>query len=323
MSEAGTTIVICTWNRSSLLAKTLDSLQRQEVADRSQFEVIVVDNNSSDDTRVIVEGLMPGWTLGRLRYLFEERQGKQFALNLGVREAAGPLIAFTDDDILFRPDWLRQVGAVFAQPEVELAGGKTLVAWPDSGRPAWYHDQMLAVLGGVDLGDHRLDPAPPGYAPAGGNLIARRSLFDRVGLFSEAHFRHMDFEFGMRCSAAGARVVYDPSLVIFAPVDKRCLTPRYFRRWSFKAGIARDGGTEAGRRRWPAAPRWIYRQAIDDAFALKWTPRGRLEPSAFNQELRLWRSLGTICNAWHGWLRPARHGEWVARYSQKKNNLDY
>ena len=131
-----------------------------------------------------------------------------------------------------------QVDAVFGNPNVTLAGGRTELQWPGDGPPTWYDEAMSAIVGRVDLGPERLQPPPPTYAPAGANLLARLELFERVGGFSEAHFRHMDFEFGQRCLARGEAVAYEPRLVVTAPVEAAILTQRYFRRWSFKAGIS-------------------------------------------------------------------------------------
>jgi glycosyltransferase involved in cell wall biosynthesis len=319
-APATLSVIICTWNRADTLRETLDSLSRQQGVDPAGVEVIVVDNNSSDHTGQTVEAASAAWPLGTLRYAFEPRQGKQFALNQGVGLASHEILAFTDDDIQFPTDWLCNVLQVVADEGVDLAGGKTLIRWPAAGKPNWYADDMLAIVGGVDLGDRRLDPSPKDYGPAGANLIARRSLFGRVGGYSEVHFRHMDHEFGLRCQARGIRVVYDPRLVVHAPVDEACLTPRYFRRWSFKAGITRSGGVEAKRERLPRVQPWIYRQAMEDAVIVA---LGRLRPStphSFSRELRLWRAWGTIANAWHAWLRPGRHADWVEQRSEKRNN---
>ena len=131
----------------------------------------------------------------------------------------------------------------------------------------------------------------------------------------------MDFEFGMRCQQAGARVVYDPRIVVHAPVDATMLTRRYFQRWSFKSGLSRGGGIDAARGSAPPVPRWLYRQLVEDAW-FTWV-RGRSLPpaAAFSRELRLWRAWGTIANVWHARLRPARHAAWVEAHSQKKNNV--
>ncbi len=316
------TVVICTWNRCASLAQSLDSLAAVRVPAGSSVETLVVDNNSNDATQQVVEQRCAAWPLGSLRYLFEGRQGKQFALNTAIESSAGEVLAFTDDDIVFPPDWLEAAKDVFSDTAVELAGGRTLIDWPSDGKPAWYQDDMLAILAGVDLGPERLDPAPPHYAPGGSNMFVRRSLFERIGRFDERLYRHMDHEFGIRSQAQGTRVAYDPRLTVSAPVDPTCLTQRYFRRWSFKAGFARSGGAAAVAYRWPKVPLWIYRQMLEDWLSIH-VLNGRASGSAqsFGRELRLWRAWGTVANAWHAFLRPASHAEWVKAHSQKKANL--
>lgn len=320
-ADSGVSIVICTWNRASSLDTTLRSLAEQQVSCAEDVEVIVVDNNSADSTRQIVQQRARQWPLGCLVYEFEPRQGKQFALNRGIARATHAVIAFTDDDILFPPQWLRSIQRLFADPQVDLAGGRTLIGWPREGPPSWYADELQAVLGGVDLGATMLNPAPAGYAPAGGNMAVRRPLFERCGGFSELHFRHMDHEFGIRCQRLGARVVYDPALEVLAPVDIACLSKRYFRRWAFKAGIAQNDGKGLAERSFPRLPGWMYRQLVGDALVVVFplaTPATR-----FAREFRFWRMWGTMANAWRVWLRPGSHERWIAKYSQKKGGRFY
>jgi glycosyltransferase involved in cell wall biosynthesis len=317
----GVSVIICTWNRSALLAKTLSSLKEQVRHSPVAVEVVVVDNNSTDQTRQLVHSLSMEWPAAALRYEFEPKQGKQFALNRGIRLASYSVLAFTDDDILFPHDWITQAHALLKDGSTDLVGGQTKPSWPGGVPPSWYSQEMQAIVGGVDLGSRRLEPAPVTYAPAGGNLVARRDLFDRIGLFSEAHFRHMDFEFGMRCQAKGVRIAYDPRLTVEAPVDPMILTKRYFRRWSFKAGIAQDVVDDQSRSAWRRVPLWRYRQALGDALFLVFGGLTRPAAERFNHELRFWRNLGAIVSAWHCWIRPSGHDSWVARLSQKKNNI--
>jgi GT2 family glycosyltransferase len=161
---------------------------------------------------------------------------------------------------------------------------------------------------------------PPGYAPAGSNMMARRRVFERVGGFSETHFRHMDYEFGLRCAKAGVTTSYDPSLVVYAPVDAQLLSKRYFRRWSFKAGISRDdaGKTMAT---FLAVPRWLYRQLLQDLCGYPFDLLFRSPREAFTRELRLWRTYGTISSRWYASLWPDEFPKWVEKYSQKKKNV--
>lgn len=314
-------IIICTWNRANSLRTTLQSLNEQADCDHLNIEVIVVDNNSTDNTKSVVQEVQSGWKLGKLRYIFELRQGKQFALNLGVSVSEYGILAFTDDDIIFPTDWVKNIDEVFADEMQELTGGKTLLIWPDSGKPDWYDDGMLAILAGVDLGDKKLSPPPSGYAPAGSNLIARRELFDRVGGYSELHFRHMDHEFGVRCARSGVNIAYEPSLVVYAPVDGACLTKRYFRRWSFKAGIAEYGSEPTSVATLIFVPRWVYRQLIEDCVFLIVRAFSVKDGSYFSRELRLWRGLGIIASRWYEKCRPGHYSKWVEKYSQKRKDL--
>jgi glycosyltransferase involved in cell wall biosynthesis len=315
-------IIICTWNRAALLRGTLMSLQKQIVPANTEVDVIVVDNNSSDDTKPMVEQLCNEWQPGTLHYTFERRQGKQFALNAGIAVSRSELLAFTDDDIILPPDWIANICSAFENSQIQLVGGKTLLAWPEAGIPSWYAPDMAAILGEVDIGAQRLCPPPPHYAPAGANLVARRSLFDRVGLFSDTHFRHMDYEFGLRCAKAQVGIAYDPSLVVLAPVDARILSKRYFRRWSFKAGIAGSGAAPASETaKFFGVPRWIFRRLLSDLVCLPVELLLKPHAKAFARELRIWRDLGTIASAWYSRIWPQRYPQWMERYSQKTNNL--
>jgi glycosyltransferase involved in cell wall biosynthesis len=316
-------VVICTCNRADMLAATLDSLAAVRAPAGSTVDVLVVDNNSQDGTQARVRQREAGWPLDRLHALFEPRQGKQFALNTAIahaRELGCEVLAFSDDDIVFPPDWLEQVDAVFADGAIALAGGRTTLEWPATGRPVWYDDAMGAIVGGVDLGSERLMPPPPGYAPAGANLAARTELFTRVGGFSEAHFRHMDFEFGQRCLQRGEAVAYEPRLQVTAPIDPAMLTRRYFRRWSLKAGIEPWHRARPGERQLAWVPVWLYRQLLQDMALWLVAPLlCEAPPERFARELRIWRGWGTVAARWMSRLRPTAYPAWVERRSLKRN----
>jgi len=299
----------------------LQSLNEQMNCGLLDIEVIVVDNNSTDDTKAVVEEALMNWKLGELRYTFEPRQGKQFALNHGIRLSRKEILAFTDDDIIFPNDWISNIGRVFEDETLDLAGGKTVIVWPESGKPSWFDPGMSAIVGSVDLGDKRLCPPPPEYAPAGANLVVRRALFERTDLFSEAHFRHMDHEFGLRCARAQANIAYEPSLVVYAPVASACLSKRYFRRWSFKAGIAYDGPQDSSVATLLFVPRWVYRQLVEDCAFLIFRSFFARDTFVFSRELRLWRAFGLIASRWYAKCWPEHYPKWVEKYSQKRKDL--
>jgi len=318
MTIQSVSVIICTWNRRESLERTLATLSRQRVPPGCDVEVLVVDNNSTDGTAAVVRERQAGWPLGRLDYLREERQGKQFALNLGTRASRGEILAFTDDDVIVAESWLERALQIFGTRAVDLAGGRTDLVWPDGNQPGWFRSTMLAVLGGVDVGDEPLPEPPSDYAPSGTNLIARRSLFDRVGFYSETHFRHMDYEFGIRARRSGAVVEYHPDLVVYTPVPPEVINRRYFRRWYFKLGIASEMHSSDRSPRLLGIPRWMWRRAAEDgAAALVHALRGD-EDSVFDRELRSIMCVGQLCAAWHRALLPRRHQEWVRRWSQKR-----
>ena len=103
------TVIIATYNRADMLPGALESVLAQE-ADGVRYEVIVVDNNSPDQTREVVESFIARGHRN-LRYLFEGRQGVAYARNTALAHASAPIIAFTDDDVRVSPDWVAMISA--------------------------------------------------------------------------------------------------------------------------------------------------------------------------------------------------------------------
>jgi glucosyl-dolichyl phosphate glucuronosyltransferase len=101
------TVIMCTYNRCHSVARAMGSVAASTLPNSVKWEVIVVDNNSSDQTRQVIEDFC-GWHLGRFRYVFEPKQGLSHARNAGIQEAQGNILAFTDDDVTVQPNWLQK-----------------------------------------------------------------------------------------------------------------------------------------------------------------------------------------------------------------------
>ena len=99
------TVILCTYNRCESLSMALESVALSSLPASVEWDVLVVDNNSRDLTRPVVEKFCQRFPK-RFKYVFEARQGKSFALNRGIREAAGDVLVFIDDDITVEPNWL-------------------------------------------------------------------------------------------------------------------------------------------------------------------------------------------------------------------------
>ena len=127
-------IVIPTYNRADELRETIRSIARLRV--EGTWELIVVDNNSPDQTRAVVEAEQDTFPAA-LHYLFEPEQGRYAALNTGIRAAAGEIIATTDDDARVETDWLTKARAGLDAIGCDYVGGKVFPIWKDKKRPVW------------------------------------------------------------------------------------------------------------------------------------------------------------------------------------------
>ncbi len=289
-------VVVGTYNRCGLLEGALDSLLAQE-SNAVRYEVIVVDNNSTDATRDLVISLAARDT--RVRYLFEGRQGISYARNAGVGYARAPIVAFTDDDVRAAPDWIRTIHQTFnSHPEIGFIGGKVLPVW-NVAPPEWLTIKHWSPLGIQDHGDSEFYLEPKGVKGViGANLVVRRELFERVGLFApevqlvKGSIGTMeDHEFIGRLWNSGIVGLYVPCLIVHAPVESERLRKRYHRRWHKGHGhsyaIMREERMEKASWRLFDVPAHMYRQAIVDAlgFAKHWLLRQ--EENAFLYEVRL------------------------------------
>jgi glycosyltransferase involved in cell wall biosynthesis len=287
--------VLCTFNRAAVLARALEALVNQAEG-TPLYEVLVIDNNSRDRTRQVVAPFLRG---GVVRYLHEPEQGLSAARNCGIRHARAPIVAFTDDDVLVDRSWLRTIACAFArQPEIAFLGGKVLPIWFET-PPRWLAFAGNAPLALADYGDEPrlIDPQRP-ICLLGANLCVHRAAFDHIGMFSTQLQRLRDgigstedHELQLRLLGAGFTGLYDPALVVRAPVPGQRLRRRYHRAWHLGHGryfaLMREPGFE--RTRWAplGVPGHVYRAAVREAVA--WT-RDLLRlrgAAAFAHELRL------------------------------------
>ena len=177
-------VVLATWNRARLLAGALEALAAQEVPAGLAWEVVVVDNNSSDSTAGVVDGFANAAV--RVRRVFEPEQGLSHARNRGVREARGAIVAFCDDDVLPAADWVAGIPAAMDRWSADGVGGRILPRW-EAPPPSWLTEnrrllRQLALMDWEGSGLLAL-PLAPNPQVWGANMAFRREVFDRVGLF--------------------------------------------------------------------------------------------------------------------------------------------
>ena len=297
LSEPAVSVVIPTYNRSEPLRRALLALLKQD-ASRSTFEVIVVDNNSSDDTRTTVQALAAGGAVN-LRYLREQRQGNAYARNSGIDSSRGSIIAFLDDDVVARRDWISTLKTAFeAHDDLSFVGGRIFPLWHNP-PPSWLTVEHWSPLALIDYGLDELEIA--GENPLGlltANIAFRREVFDELGVFSPRLQRVKnaigsleDHEFLLRVCRSGKKGKYMPHLIATALIERERLTKDYHRRWHTGHGrfyaMMRDPQWERTNLRLLGIPAHMYRQTACDA--LGWIKNKMLRRSdkAFVHESRL------------------------------------
>ncbi|HXG65871.1 MAG TPA: glycosyltransferase [Blastocatellia bacterium] len=311
-------VIIPTYNRCDLLIRTLDSLFTARRPPELAVSITVVDNNSKDRTRPVVEAQMQRFQ-GRLGYVFESRQGRSHALNAGIRSTDGDLVGMIDDDEEVDPHWYECIYSAFTQMEVDFIGGPYYPRW-GAEPPAWLPADKRGVIGWVDGGPcvRPFDESYPGNL-MGGNAVLRRSLFEKVGLYATDLGRtdkHLlsceDEEMYKRLLAAGARGFYLPDLIIYHYIPPERLTRKYFRQWCFWRGVSL--GVLDRKQPSPVAylagvPRWLYGRAARGLLRIARTSWGRDKDAArnFSDELAFWDLAGFFYGK--HFYRPRANGD--------------
>ncbi|MBM4027072.1 MAG: glycosyltransferase family 2 protein, partial [Planctomycetes bacterium] len=209
-------IAICTYNNAKKLAVALESLRDLTCPPGVSYEILVIDNNSRDETRDVVRQWQGAWG-PRLRYVFEERQGLSHARNRAWREAAGDIVSYLDDDVKVDSGWLTAVAAAFAEHAAAVVGGRSYLIYP-SQRPAWLPEKYEILLSRLDHGAQVL--VDTDRELFGVNFSVRKDWLDRVGGFDASLGRHRrslssgeERDLLQRIRARGGIAVYEPRAV--------------------------------------------------------------------------------------------------------------
>lgn len=243
-------VLIATFNRAALLDETLTSLATMGNPSTLNWEVLIVDNNSTDDTRAVVERHQLTFPVP-LHYLFEAKQGRSSALNTAIATAKGRVLVFTDDDVRVADGWLTAAHAVLTRGDERLgyAGGPVRPIW-GAPPPRWLDLTRGDLWGTIAIQDHGsalIGYEVAGKVPLGANMAVRREVFDRAGGFrADLGRANGRFVLGqevpewlLRVRAAGFCGMYVPDMEVHHHIPAKRLTKTYFRRWWIGKGVSR------------------------------------------------------------------------------------
>ncbi len=211
-------VSLCTHNRCELLKKTLLSLEKQQTGNLFVFEVIVIDDGSTDNTRDFLAEFAKHTSL-TFRYIYENGIGVGGARNSGIVEARGEWVAFIDDDEIAEPDWLQKLAETAFTYDADCVGAPVLMHIPD-GNPAAPVGAARKLLG-ENPGMKRphgknslLDKRLIYNMPSTGNSLVKRELFDRIGMFNSSLSYGEDMDFFRRARKNGYRIVRSPDAIV-------------------------------------------------------------------------------------------------------------
>ena len=240
-------IVICSYNRASYISDALDSLYNQS-AGLQNFEAIIVDNNSTDNTAEVFAQWRAAHPQGSFTYLTETKQGASFARNTGAAAAKGQWLCFMDDDAIVNSNYVENIiKHVETKPTVVGFGGRIIPKYIPA-EPKWMSYYVSSLVGNFDYAPTAC-AFENGKYPLESNMIVRKDIYDSIGGFNTAlpgvvgslRIGGEGKELFYKILALGHTIYYDPTIEVQHVVEVKKLTPEYMYRVA--SGIGRGEKT--------------------------------------------------------------------------------
>jgi len=236
-------IIICSYNRASYISDALTSLYVQS-SGLDNFEIIIVDNNSTDNTKDVYAQWRQTNTTGQFTFISETKQGASFARNTGAAIAKGEWVCFMDDDAVATTDYVKNIiKHIQDQPFIVGFGGRIIPKYIP-GEPKWMSYYVSSLVGNFDYAPTAC-AFENGKYPLESNMIVKKSVYDQIGGFNEnlpgvmgtLRIGGEGKELFYKIIALGHTIYYDPSICVHHVVEVKKLTSEYMYRVA--SGIGR------------------------------------------------------------------------------------
>lgn len=229
-------VVICTYNRAAYIQDAMDSLYQQTIA-KDKYEIIIVNNNSSDNTTEVCESWIAAHTDAHFAFYNEGKQGASYARNSGAALANGKLLCFMDDDAIAEPDYLERIIRFFEEHlDAGGLGGRIIPKYiPEE--PKWMSYYVSSIVGNFDYSPTVTVFSPNKY-PLESNMIIRKIDFEAVngfnvdlpGVVGTLRIGGEGKDFFFKLKALGRVIYYDPAIRVQHVVETSKLTKEYMYR---------------------------------------------------------------------------------------------
>lgn len=294
-------VVVCTFNREEYLGTCLKNLYQQS-ASRAEYEVLIVNNNSTDDTEKLALEFIDQNKADNFKYFNEDRQGHSFSRNRGITESSGEIIAFIDDDAFVDENFVRNISSFFkSHKDVSAIGGKIIPVF-ESKRPKWMSKYLMPLVSALDMGS-QVAPFKGRKFPIGANMSFRKQVFEKYGLFNVNLGRKGagleggdEKEVFLRMKKADEKIMYAPDVVVDHIIPQRRIDLHYIK------GLGVGVGTSERKRVSESGFAEVLKKVFDEAIKIAGTAAlfftysltGRLSAGWMLVRFRAWVIKGLI-----------------------------
>lgn len=235
--EPSISVIICTYNRDKFIGEALNCLAKQTLP-AGNFEIIVVDNRSTDNTASIAKKFIADHPELQARYVMEPNKGLSFARNRGIQEARASIVTYIDDDAEVTPHFLESIVSFLqANSSVVGVGGKVIPKYSESGEPKWISKYLNGFVGRMDFGDRPKQFDSKMKYPTGCNMTYTKEILQKAGGFNnELTFRSDDKYIFHQVTKISDNVYYVPEALLYHNIDNDRLSFPNFKKLFLKSG---------------------------------------------------------------------------------------
>ncbi|MGZ5055642.1 MAG: glycosyltransferase [Methylobacter sp.] len=297
-------IIVCTYNRAPVLRKMLESFFKQDCLCDADYEILVVDNNSRDETKLVVAEYLSNQ---ECRYIFEPKQGLSIARNRGVSESKGDIVAFLDDDVIVDKRWLKNLDKCYQETNADAVGGRAYLIMENE-PPDWLGPKFRYFLSEVDFGDVR-QFRETGEGLWGLNLSFSRAALNDAGEFDENLGRAGTQLIGAEETALLEKISVQKKLIVYEPnaiVGHIIGADRL--EWDYFLKLAIGNGKTKDMKEWKCGISWqllrVLRSTLEYEISIvKLINTNRSYSSSYEKSLAKWVAVAQKSHLIARWER--------------------